>query len=878
MTGVAGDAGSAPLSSGWIRDLAALTPADACAVGNKALRQGLLLAAGFPVSPGFCVTAAAVAAWRAGGPEREAVCAALLAAYRALGGRVAVRSSAIEEDGEGASYAGVYATELGVQGETALLAALERCIASWAEPAAAEYRARLGHAESALAILVQRLVPAVAAGIAYTRAPLDTTRREVHVDAVWGLAEPLAAGRHVGDSFVLSHAGRLLRKRIGHKREALAVDGPHPVRPQRARVACLSPAEAREVALLALRAEAFFGGPQDVEFAVDLCGVWLLQARPLVGASTVGGADGKGLESYLVGERRRLARKFADLRQRGVLHGSQLVLSNGNVGELLPTPTAMSFGLFRDIFAGRRGAIVTGRRRLGYRFDARCVDHLYELVAGQLCFNLEVDAATFGDGAEPPVDDYLDRVAADPALANYPEVRLYGRLPLDAAATAARERFERGMRAAARDYLARYESQVTPRLGVPLALEQAVASGDPHRAVAAVSGLVRFLRTGPCVEFVIAARLGFHFAAEVRRTLEALFGSDSEALCARLLSGLPGSLITRQALWLEEVADGRRSRADYLAAYGHCADNELELAEPRLTEDPARLDELLANLRTSGRRPAAEFARQQAARRVAEAELGERLAIAGVDEAERAALFEALAFAQHFLPLRETIKHHYTAVHALIRHAALHLAAHLGWPGELIFHLHTRELPAALRDPAALRRRAERRAAEHAMARLAARLHCVPSVVFGSRLDAIGVPTARAGEGSEESAWSGTPLSAGKVCGVARVFAPGEPVPAEGWRGDEILVLRAANLGVTPLFRIVAGLVVEVGGLLAHSACQAREAGIPAVALPDATRLIADGARVVLDGASGRIALLESSTGTSSDESLHDPAVQLAPV
>ncbi|WP_407279080.1 PEP/pyruvate-binding domain-containing protein [Aromatoleum evansii] len=863
----------APTASAWIRDLAALTPADARAVGNKALRQGLLLAAGFPVSAGFCVTAAAVAAWRAGGPAREDVRAALLAAYRDLGGRVAVRSSAIEEDGEGASYAGVYATELGVHGEAALLAALERCIASWAEPAAIEYRARLGHADAALAVLVQRLVPAVAAGIAYTRAPLDPKRREVHVDAVWGLAEPLAAGSHVGDSFVLSHAGRLLRKRIGHKREALAVDGTHAVRPQRARAACLTPAEAREVARLALRAEAFFGGPQDVEFAVDLCGVWLLQARPLVAASTAGGG---GLEQYLARERRRLGRKFTNLRRRGVLHGSELVLSNGNVGELLPTPTGMSFGLFRDIFAGRRGAIVTGRRRLGYRFDPRCVDHLYELVAGQLCFNLEVDAATFVDGAEPPVDDYLARVAADPSLANYPEVRLYGRLPADAPAAAARAGFGRAMRAAARDYLSRYETQVEPRLGVPAALADAVTAGDPRRVVAAVSELVRFLRTGPCVEFVIAARLGFHFATEVRHTLEARFGTDSEALCARLLSGLSGSLITRQALWLEEVAEGRRSRADYLAAYGHCADNELELAEARLAEDPGRLDELLANLRASGRLPAAEFAHQQAVRRTAEAELARRLAAAGADDAARAALFEALAFAQHFLPLRETIKHHYTVVHALVRRAALRLGAHLGWPDELIFHLHSRELPAALRDPSALRRRAERRAAEHALARLAARLHCVPAVVFGSRLDAIGVPTTRAGDGEGASAWSGTPLSPGKVCGVARVFAPGEPVPTEGWRGDEILVLRAANLGVTPLFRIVAGLVVEVGGLLAHSACQAREAGIPAVALPDATRLIAGGERVVLDGASGRIALLESALGDLADESVHNPAAPLA--
>lgn len=854
----------------WLRDLAALAPGDAPAVGNKAWRQGRMLAAGLPVSPGFCATVAAVQAWRAGGAAREAVEAALCAAYREFGGRVAVRSSAIEEDGAAASYAGVYATELGVLGEAALLAAFARCVASWAAPAAADYRARHGHAQAALAILVQRLVPAVAAGIAYTRAPLDLARRELHIDAVWGLAEPLAAGQHAGDSFVLSHGGRLLRRRIGDKREALAVGGPCAVHPRRARVACLTPAQVRQVADLALQAERLFGGPQDIEFAVDLCGVWLLQARPLVAPRAVGGA---GLERWLAAERRRLGRKFADLRERGVLHGSQLVLSNGNIGELLPTPTTMSYGLFRDLFAGRHGAIVTGRRRLGYRFDARAVDHLYERVAGQSFFNLEVDAATFGDGAEAPVERYLERVAADPALANYPEVRLYGGLPRDAAAEAARARFDAGLRAAAHDYRAGFDARVLPRLGLPPAAVAQLESGEPARVVAGVSALVRFLRKGPCVEFVIAARLGFHFAADLRRRLERHFGAEAEALCGRLLSGLPGSLVTRQGLWLEELAAGRRSRADYLAAYGHGADNELELAEPRLGEAPERIDDLLANLAASGRCPAQEFERQQAARAEAESGLARRLAAAGVSAAERTELVEALALAQHFLPLRETIKHHYTRGHALIRLAALRLAAHLDWPPELIFHLHTRELAAALRDPAALRRRAERRASEHAMARLAARLHCVPGVVFGSRLDAIGVPAAEAARGG---AWSGTPLSGGRASGVARVFAAGDTVPADGWRGDEILVLRAANLGVTPLFRVIAGLVVEVGGLLAHSACQAREAGIPAVALPDATRLIADGARVVLDGDRGSIALMSDRTGDASDA--YRPVRQLAAV
>lgn len=846
---------SAHGASAWIRDLTAVAAGEGGLVGNKALRQGLLLQAGFPVTPGFCLTTHAIAAWHADDALRDAVRAALLDAYRQLGGCVAVRSSAVEEDGNGASYAGIYASELAVTGETALLAAVERCLASWSEPAAADYRRRLGHDDGALALLVQQLVPAIAAGIAYTRAPLDDSRHEVHIDAVWGLAEPLAAGRVAGDSFVLSHRGRLLRRRIVAKEHALAVDGMHAVRAQRVRAACLTPQQAREIAQLALRAEAHFGAPQDVEFAIDVRGAWILQSRPLVAARPAGGA---GLERYLAGERRRLARKFTELRRRGLLHGRELVLSNGNIGELLPTPTVMSFGLFRDIFAGRHGAIVRGRARLGYRFDPRCVDHLYERVAGQACFNLEVDAATFDDGAAPDVQHYLARVAADASLANYPEIRLYGQNELDGEAAQTRAAFQQGMRAAARDFLRRYAGEIAPRLGVPANLENDVGdAADPQAIVRGIARLMGFLRTGPCVEFVVAARLGFHFAAELRAQLVRRLGADDgEALCARLLSGLPDSLVTRQALWLEEVGQGRRTQAAYLEAYGHCADNELELSEPRLAEQPARLAALLDNLAASGRHPAAEFARQQAERAATEAALPRRLADAGMAEDEQADLIEALRFAQQLLPLRETIKHHYTAVYALIRRGVLRVAAGLGWPEDLIFHLYPRELPAALRDPQGLRRRAERRAEEHALARLAARLRCVPNVVFGSRLDAIGMPAALSGAGAGQG-WCGAPLSPGRVSGVARVLEAGAPLPAGGWRGDEILVLRAANLGVTPLFRVVAGVIVEVGGLLAHSACQAREAGIPAIALSDATRLIPDGARIVIDGASGRVVLVQ---------------------
>lgn len=827
----------------WLSEVAAH---DGPRVGNKALRLAQLMQAGFSVAPGFCLSTAASAQWR------PALHAGVLAAYRALGaGAVAVRSSALDEDGVGASYAGIYSSVLGVDSEAALLAAIEHCLAAWHTPAARHYRAAQGAGDDfALAILVQQLVPALAAGVAYTRDPLAPRSRRVHINAVWGLAEPLAAGRVAADSFQLSRRGKLLDRTIVVKPSELGARGEVPVAPERVRAACLSPRQAAAVTALALRAEAFFAAPQDVEFAVTDAAVWIVQSRPIV-ALRQAAAD--PLERWLRGERQRLARKFARLRKQGILHGQELVLSNGNVGELLPTPSAMSFGLFRRLFAGRHGAIVAGRHRLGYRFDARCVEHLYELVAGQPYFNLEVDAATFDYGSAPAVDHYLQRVLAQPDLANYPELKLYGEA--DHAPQAAA--FRAQLAAAADDFLQRFAGTIEPGLRLTVPQWHTLS---PAATVAAVGRLIAQLRRGPCVEFVIAARLGFYFAGRLRQALLRCFADDGEQLCAALLAALPGSLVTRQSLWLEALADGRLARSEFLAAYGHCADNELELSEPRLAECPGKLDAMLHELRASGRHPAADFAQQVAQRQAAEQSLEARLLALGASAGERSELRADLHFAQQLLPLRETIKHHYTAGHGEIRAALLHLASCLGWDADLIFQLRPEELPRTLREPLRLLTLAQRRQEERQLARQALRRRLLPSVIFGSRLQALGQPP----ELAQGSLWRGAGLSAGQVRGIARVVdadTDAAALLAGEFSGDEILVLRAANLGLAPLFRMVAGLIVEVGGLLAHSACQAREAGIPAVALPDATRLIADGALLWLDGSSGEVTLASEQAG-----------------
>jgi len=821
-------------------DLAKVAWHDGPRVGSKALRLSRMLQAGFPVAPGFCLSTAAVARWR------PALHEMVLAAYRELGGGpVAVRSSAVDEDGAAASYAGVYSSLLGVDGEAALLAAVEHCLSAWHTPAARHYRAAQGASEAfGLAILVQRMVPAVAAGVAYTCDPLAPTRRRVHVDAVWGLAEPLAAGRVAADSYKLSRRGRLLGQSLVAKTSQLGPSGETPVPPERVWAPCLSARQAAAVARLALRAEVLFGAPQDVEFAVTTRGVWIVQSRPIVVTPP---APTDPLETWLCGERQRLTRKLTRLRRQGVLRGGEAVWSNGNVGELLPTPTAMSFGLFRRLFAGRHGAIVAGRRRLGYTFDPRCVEHLYELIAGQPYFNLEVDAATFDYGAAPPPDHYLERVRAAPDLANYPELKLYGEADAGPQAAA----FRAHLVDAAEHFLRRYATEIEPRLRLAAPDWRALPRAG---TVAAIGHLIRRMRRGPCVEFVVAARLGFHFAGRLRQGLLRWLGDEGERHCAALLAALPGSLVTRQTQWLEALAHHQLSRAEFLAAYGHCADNELELSEPRLVESPAKLDAMLDELRASGSRPASDFAQQLERRRAAEQALEARLTALGASRGERDELRADLHRAQHLLPLRETIKHHYTVGHAEIRQGLLHLAAGLGWDADLVFQLKPEEMPQALREPRRLLAVAERRQEERELARQALRRRLLPPVIFGAHLDALG----QSPELAQGTRWRGAGLSPGQARGIARVVdenTDGSSLLANGISGDEILVLRAANLGLAPLLRLVAGVIVEVGGLLAHSACQAREAGIPAVALPDATRLIADGAPLWLDGSSGQVTL-----------------------
>jgi pyruvate,water dikinase len=175
--------------------------ADPAMSGRKAATLAALAARGFPVPPGFVVTTAAcerILATVDAAAEDLAraefpgdVWAGIVSGMRQLGGgAVAVRSSATAEDLPDASYAGQYETVLGVSGPDEVAQAVRRCLAS---ARSARVRAYSGSHRDPMAVLVQRLVPAQAAGVVFTANPV-TGDREILVSAVRGLGDRLVSG------------------------------------------------------------------------------------------------------------------------------------------------------------------------------------------------------------------------------------------------------------------------------------------------------------------------------------------------------------------------------------------------------------------------------------------------------------------------------------------------------------------------------------------------------------------------------------------------------------------------------------------------------------------------------------------------------------
>lgn len=258
--------------------------------GGKGANLARLVRAGFPVPDGFVITTAAYHAFlqSAGigraeadpaqlqtritaAPIPENLSSQIVAAYDQLGApAVAVRSSGTAEDLASASFAGQHDTFLDVSGAEALLAAVRACWASLWTPRAVAYRREHGWGNGrdgnehdrdlALAVVVQRMVPADTAGVAFTANPLTGDRAETVISAVRGLGERLVSGQGATDEWVVRRDQATCRR--------MSEDA-------------LDSERALMVAQMARRIADAFGTPQDIEWAFRGSDLFVLQARPM---------------------------------------------------------------------------------------------------------------------------------------------------------------------------------------------------------------------------------------------------------------------------------------------------------------------------------------------------------------------------------------------------------------------------------------------------------------------------------------------------------------------------------------------------------------------------------------------------------------------
>jgi pyruvate,water dikinase len=259
-------------------------------VGGKAASLSRL--AGMQrVPPGFAIAALPIGDVHSLDNLGPRVCDA----YRELANRcntpdpaVAVRSSAIGEDGHGASFAGQHDTFLNIRGTEALLDAVQRCVSSAASSEALAYRQQhgLATAEVRMGVLVQELVPSDVAAVVFSANPITGDRAEVMINSSWGLGESIVGGTTTPDTFVVEKDTlRISLRNVAHKAH-MTVMADHGTTersvPDHLRTSpSLSDEEIQQIAHLALTLERASGHAVDVECAIARSNLYLLQCRPI---------------------------------------------------------------------------------------------------------------------------------------------------------------------------------------------------------------------------------------------------------------------------------------------------------------------------------------------------------------------------------------------------------------------------------------------------------------------------------------------------------------------------------------------------------------------------------------------------------------------
>jgi len=265
-----------------------LDAADTSLFGSKAVGLGQALRDGLPVPPGVALAGDVVDA--VAGRDEDAI-RRVAEAVQGLQGSLAVRSSAVDEDGADASFAGQHLTLLNVRGADELTAAVSDVWWSANSDSAITYRQRVGlFTRPSVGVVVQVLVDPETAGVMFTQNPVTGADERV-IEASLGLGEAVVAGRVIPDHYRVSRDGAVLERTAGRKDVAfrsLPEGGTfeEQVPADLVETLCLDDGELAELGRLATRCERVYGPARDIEWAIAGGTLYLLQCRAVTRAGT----------------------------------------------------------------------------------------------------------------------------------------------------------------------------------------------------------------------------------------------------------------------------------------------------------------------------------------------------------------------------------------------------------------------------------------------------------------------------------------------------------------------------------------------------------------------------------------------------------------
>ena len=864
------------------------------AAGGKGLNLGIMSAAGLPVPSGFCVTTEAYrevvgerlselieelavadvnATARLAEQARSVVLeapvpdglqTAITEHYRLLGDNapVAVRSSATAEDLAYASFAGQQDTYLNIVGEQELLEAVRRCWASLWTDRAVTYRNTNGidHHTVALAVVVQQMIDARAAGVMFTANPVTGTRYETVIDSSGGLGEAVVSGAVNPDHFVVDSRSRtVIARRLGDKRLMITSKpgGGTEVRDLDDRSAEPSLTDDQVLALadLGQRVQDHYGSPQDTEWALDGAGrFWLTQARPI---TTLYPQPARAADPARIFLCMTLAQGLTrPITPMGLaafrLIGSSVAAAVGRPPADRPAgPPPMSIvaqrvyiditPVFTDRFARRliigvfgameaRAAAVLRsladdpRFPILSRWPKAALPPVARLLVVRAKVPLRLAAALIKPDITPRLIDRAER-----------RLRIATSLPANATPDERLDHVERQLGNNLFLTMPRVFSYAASGLLV-LRLARGLL-GDLARP-GDLQTAMRSLPHNVTTEMDLALWALTERIRDDADSAEAFAGATTAALTARYRNRT-----------LPPVA--QQGLTAFLRRYGHRAVAEIDLGMPRWSDDPSHIVGVIGNylrLEDPDLAPAAQFRRGEGAASAMIAELVRR---AEEQSRPKARLINfALRRARQLVGLRESPKYLLIVALGALREHLSQVGATLAAQGRIetaddIFFLDIGEARRALAGEVMHTVVTERREAYA----LELRRRRIPRLLLSDGTE----PEALAGAARADGALSGSAASPGTVTGPARVVL--DPVGAHLEPG-EILIAPSTDPGWTPLFLTAGGLVMEMGGSNSHGAVVAREYGIPAVVgVPDATHRIETGQLVTVDGAAGLVSV-----------------------